>query len=93
MFRYRREEASSHNRQLSLAFNTCREEVMRRGRDGGREEEREGGRETLLGDRAYILNFNKIRGEERERERGLERQQSATCSLAEWRKGPNCVRA
>lgn len=33
-------------------------------REGGREREG-GGRETLLGDRAYILNFNKIRGEER----------------------------
>lgn len=46
---------------------------MKRGRDGGREEEeREGGRETLLGDRAYILNFNKIRGEERVSERDRE---------------------
>lgn len=50
-----------------FAFNTCREKVMRRKIHGEREEERErgGGRETLLGDRAYILNFNKIRGEER----------------------------
>ena len=38
----------------------------------GRERERERGRETLLGDRAYILNFNKIRGEERVSERDRE---------------------
>lgn len=31
--------------------------------------EREGGRDALLGDRAYILNFNKITGEERVSER------------------------
>lgn len=35
----------SYMGQLSLAFNTCREEVMRRGR---REENGEGGREALL---------------------------------------------
>lgn len=40
-----------------------------RWREGGRER---GGRETLLGDRAYILNFNKIRGEERVSERDRE---------------------
>lgn len=55
--------------QLSLAFNTCREEVMRTQRGGW---EREGGRETLLGDGAYILNFNKITGEERVSERDRE---------------------
>lgn len=67
--------------------------------DGERERDgrREGGRDTLLGDGAYILNFNKITGEERvsegERERGTARKQSATCSLAEWRKGANCARS
>ena len=72
------EEEASHHGQLSLAFNTCREEVMRgerereRWREGGGERERERGRETLLGDRAYILNFNKIRGEERVSERDRE---------------------
>ncbi len=45
---------------------------MRRERNGGRERERAGGRETLLGDRAYILNFNKITGEERVSERDRE---------------------
>lgn len=52
--------------QLSLAFNTCREEVMRTGR---REENGAGGGEPLLGDGAYILNFNKITGEQRVSER------------------------
>ena len=41
------EEEASHHGQLSLAFNTCREEVMRgerereRWREGGGERERE----------------------------------------------------
>lgn len=44
--------------------------------------EREGGRETLLGDGAYILNFNKITGEERvsERDRGSSQQHVASPS-------------
>lgn len=56
-------EERNHPRTVNLvsAFNTCREEVMRR-------DEREGG--ALLGDRAYILNFNQSSGErEGERER------------------------
>lgn len=41
---------------LVFAFNTCREEVMRREGAG-----RARWRGRLLGDRAYILNFNKIK--------------------------------
>lgn len=44
---------------------------MRREREGERRE-RGRYRDTLLGDRAYILNFNKITGERRVSERGRE---------------------